>query len=64
MKNITLPSNGLGVMIMLLLLALIVVVPFSVTFWAVGLMAPWWVALPLAWLASITTFLLLVKFKS
>lgn len=49
---------------MLAFLILIIVVPFALTFWAVGLAAPWWVAAPCGALASLIAFVGLVKFKA
>lgn len=48
---------------MLFAIFLIIVVPLTVTFWLVSLIAPWWVAAPFAALVSLVVFLLTVKFK-
>ena len=58
-----LPNNTFGALLMLALIVLIAVVPFVVTFWAVSLAAPWWVALPCSFLASLIAFVGLVSFK-
>lgn len=51
-KNIKLPNNAFGIAIMLILLLLVIIVPFVVTFWLVSLVAPWWVCAPVGMAAS------------
>jgi hypothetical protein len=63
MKKILLPANYLGLLIMLILIALGAIVPFVLVLWLVSLVAPWWVAVPIALAASLVSVLLLVKFK-
>lgn len=48
---------------MLTLIALSIIVPLVVVYWLVSLVAPIFVALPVAILASVLTFVTLVKFK-
>jgi len=62
-RKIVLPNNTLGACLMLALLLSIIVVPFTVTAWAVSIVAPWWAALPCGFLAALIAFLALVKFK-
>lgn len=62
--KITLPNNGLGVLLMLALVLLIIVVPFTLVLWLVSLIAPWWVALPLGLAASLLAFLTGVRFRT
>ena len=59
--KVNLPNNGFGVTIMLLVLALVAIIPFTITLWCSLMFAPWWVATPLACAASIITLLLTVK---
>lgn len=47
-KKIVLPNNWFGVSVMVAAWTLIATVPFAVAFWAVDLVAPWWVATPVA----------------
>jgi hypothetical protein len=61
--KVILPNNGFGILLMLVAILLIVAVPFALTYWLVGLIAPWWVALPCSLLASLIAFLTTVKFK-
>lgn len=61
MKHITLPNNGFGVFLMLCAVLMIITLPFVITVWLVSLIAPWWVALPCGFSASLITFLLTVK---
>jgi len=63
MKKILLPNNYFGLLIMLVLIALAFIVPFVLVFWLVLLVAPWWVAVPIALAASMVSVLLLVNFK-
>ena len=63
MKPIILPNNNFGCAIMTILLALLFIVPFTLTAWLVLLIAPWWVAGPLALLVAVVTFVKLTKFK-
>jgi hypothetical protein len=63
MKKILLPANYLGLLIMLVLIALCAIVPFVLVLWLVLLVAPWWVALPIALAASMVSVLRLVNFK-
>jgi hypothetical protein len=62
-KQILLPYTTFGALLMLALLVLLALVPFSVIFWAVGLAAPWWVALPCGLAGSLLAVLCSVKFK-
>ena len=48
---------------MLLVVALLQIVPATVTLWLVLLVAPWWVAVPCAFAAGLVVMLLTVKFK-
>jgi hypothetical protein len=63
MKKILLPNNYLGFLIMLTMIALCAIVPFVLVLWLVLLVAPWWVALPIALAASVVSALRLVNFK-
>ena len=63
MKKILLPDNYLGLLIMLALIALGAIVPFVLVLWLVLLVAPWWVAVPIALAASMVSVLKLVNFK-
>jgi hypothetical protein len=63
MKKILLPANYLGLLIMLVLIALCAIVPFVLALWLVSLIAPWWVAVPVALAVSLVSVLLLVNFK-
>ena len=63
MKKILLPANYFGLSIMLVLIALGAIVPFVLVLWLVSLVAPWWVAFPIALAASVESVLLLVNFK-
>ena len=63
MKKILLPAGYLGLLIMLLLIALGAIVPFVLVLWLVSLVAPWWVAVPIALAVSLVSVLLLVNFK-
>ena len=63
MKKILLPANYFGLLIMLLLIALAFIVPFVLVLWLVSLVAPWWVAVPVALAASLVSMLLRVNFK-
>jgi hypothetical protein len=63
MKKILLPANYFGLLIMLLLIALGAIVPFVLVLWLVSLVAPWWVAFPIALAASLVSVLRLVNFK-
>ena len=60
---IELPNNNLGVAIMLCLTALSALVPFAIVLWVASLVAPCWVALPVAIAAGVVSFVKLVKFK-
>lgn len=57
------PNNNFGCAIMFSAVVLVAVVPFVVIFWLASLVAPWWVAVPVALLVSAATFVKLVKFK-
>jgi len=61
--KILLPNNGFGALIMLAAVILVLTVPFTLTYWLVGLIAPWWVALPGSLLAALIAFVTTVKFK-
>jgi hypothetical protein len=63
MKKILLPSGYFGLLIMLALIALGAIVPFVLALWLVLLVAPWWVAVPIALAVSLVSVLLLVNFK-
>jgi len=63
MKKILLPANYFGLLIMLVLIALAFIVPFVLVLWLVSLVAPWWVAVPVALAASLVSMLLRVNFK-
>lgn len=58
-----LPSNWFGICIMLLAIALVITVPFVLVLWLMLKVAPAYVALPLAMLASLVTFLGTVKYR-
>lgn len=60
---IELPNNSLGGVIMLCLITLSAMVPFAVVFWVALLVAPWWVALPVALAAGVVSLVKLVKFR-
>jgi hypothetical protein len=60
---IELPNNHLGGAIVLCLITLSAMVPFAVVLWVASLVAPWWVALPVAIAAGVVLFVKLVKFK-
>jgi hypothetical protein len=59
--KITVPNNGFGLAIMLTAIALLGVVPFVLALWLTLKFAPWWVAGPVAIIASFMTLLLTVK---
>lgn len=59
---ITLPPNNFGLALALLAILLICLVPFVVVLWLVLFLAPWWVAVPAALAASLTSLILLVRF--
>lgn len=61
--KILLPNNVFGQSVMLALIVLLIVVSLATVYWAVSLVAPWWVALPTSLLAALVTFILTVKFK-
>ena len=61
---IILPRNGFGATIMLLVIALVGTIPFTITLWLSLKVAPWWVAIPLACAASLVTLLCTVKLKA
>jgi hypothetical protein len=63
MKKILLPDNYLGLLLMLVLIALGAIVPFVLVLWLVLLVAPWWVAVPIALASSMVSVLKLVNFK-
>ena len=63
MKKILLPANYFGFLIMLVLIALGAIVPFVLVLWLVSLVAPWWVAVPIAFAASMVSVLRLVNFR-
>ena len=60
---IELPNSSIGGAIVLCLIAISAIVPFAVAFWVASLVAPWWVALPVALAAGVVSFVKLVKFK-
>lgn len=64
MKKIILPNNTFGALVMLTLLVLLFFVPFTITLWLVGLIAPLWVAGPLAFAVAVIIFFRAAKFKS
>lgn len=64
MKKITLPNNGLGIFLMLCVFLAVVTIPFVLTLWLVSLVAPWWVAVPCGFAASLAAFLSTVEFKN
>ena len=59
--KIELPNNGYGIAIMLTVMALIAIVPFVIALWLTLKIAPWWVAVPVAAVASVTAFIITVK---
>lgn len=61
---VKLPRNGFGVTIMLIALLLVATVPFTIVFWLMLKIAPWWVATPLAISASVVTLFLTVSRKT
>lgn len=63
-KKILLPNNTLGALVMLVILLLTAIVPFVVVAWLVLLIAPWWVAGPVALFVSIVFFFKVVKFDN
>ncbi len=62
-KKILLPNNNFGACLMLLAVILVATVPLLVVIWLTLLIAPWWVAWPLALLVEMIVFLKVVKFK-
>ena len=48
---------------MLGLIVLLIIASFSVAYWLVTLVAPWWTALPVALLVTLIVFIRTVKFK-
>lgn len=62
-KKITVPNNGFGVLLMLTSIVLVIVVPFVIVAWGVGVVAPRWVSMPRAIAASLISFLRCVKMK-
>jgi hypothetical protein len=62
-KKILLPDSWFGFLMTLFLIALVCIVPFVVALWLTLLVAPWWVAVPIALAASLASFLVSVKFK-
>lgn len=61
--NIKLPNNGFGTTLMLLAILLVITIPFVITLWLVGLVAPLWVSIPVAFAASFIAFITTVKFN-
>jgi hypothetical protein len=61
--KVILPSNWFGICIMLLAIALVITVPFVLVLWLMLKVAPAYVALPLAMLASLVSFLGTVKYR-
>jgi len=61
--KVILPRNWFGVCIMLLAIALVIAVPFTLVLWLMLEVAPAYVALPLAMLASLVSFLGTVKYR-
>lgn len=61
--KIELPNNNFGAIIMLILILLTFLVPFTLVLWLVGLFAPLYVTLPLAFLAGMLSFITSVKWK-
>lgn len=59
--KITLPDNGFGTAIMLIAVLLVALVPFVIALWLTLMIAPWWVAGPIATAASFIALLLTVK---
>jgi hypothetical protein len=62
-KEILLPNNTFGALIMLSLMLLIFAVPLCLTIWLVSLVAPWWVYFPCGLFVALVATLFLVKFK-
>lgn len=60
-KQILLPRNGCGVLIMLLVMVLLFTVPAALVYWLISLIAPWWVALPFSIAAGTLALLLNIK---
>jgi len=58
--KITLPNNGIGIAIMLMVLVLAWTIPFVITLWLSLMIAPWWVATPVALAAALLALLLTV----
>lgn len=54
----TLPPNNLGLLLFLLAVLLTCLIPFVVVLWLFLFFAPWWVAVPVALAASLTSLLL------
>lgn len=62
--KITLPNNGFGAAIMLVAILLVALVPFVITLWLTLMIAPWWVAWPIATAVSFVSLLLTVKYRT
>jgi hypothetical protein len=63
MKKKLLPDNDFGLLVILVLIALGAIVPFVLALWLVSLVAPWWVAFPIALAVSLVSVLRIVNFK-
>jgi len=58
-----LPNNALGWSIGLILLALCAIVPFTLAFWLIGMVAPLWVNIPCSLLIALIVHTRIVKYK-
>lgn len=61
--KITLPNNTFGALIMIAAILLWIIVSFTVPLWLTLMIAPWWVAVPVALLVALIAFITCVKFK-
>jgi len=60
-----LPNNGFGIFIMILLIILSFISPFTLILWMLmtAAQAPLWVSIPVSLFLALASFCLLVKFK-
>ena len=63
MKSVTLPNNAFGVVVFLVILALVFIIPFTISLWLIGMFAPSWVAVPVSIGVGVGAFIGLVKFN-
>jgi hypothetical protein len=57
----TLPNNWFGITVMLVLFVLFATVFFTVPYWLLSLVAPWWVAIPFSILVCLLGMLSIVR---